>query len=92
MAVDVFVTCCCWVAVDCEMGTPSLVQVTVVAGPPEETQVRVLDAKLCSIGELITGAPEITMHSFDFINCNLVYLSYFHKSQQSGSHFYYLVQ
>ena len=48
MAVGISVSCCCWVAVDREigMGTLSLVQVTVVAGPPVEMQVRVLDTKL----------------------------------------------
>ncbi len=59
MAVDVSVSRCCWVAVDCEMGTLSLVQVTVVAGPPEEMQVRVLDTKSCSIGAVMLGIPTI---------------------------------
>ena len=55
MAVDVSVSRCCWVDVDCEMGTLSLVQVTVVAGPPEEMQVRVLDTKLYSIDGEMSG-------------------------------------
>ena len=59
MAVGISVSCCCWVAVDCEMRTPFLLQVTVVAGPPEEMQVRVLDKKSCSI-EVIIGAPVCT--------------------------------
>ena len=94
MAVDISVSRCCWVAVDCEMRTLSLVQVavielvesvncgactllslvqvTVVAGPPEEMQVRVLDAKTCSIGEVTFGIPASTMHLFNFLNCNLI--------------------
>ena len=71
MAVNISISRCCWVAVDCEMGTLSLVQVTVVAGPPEEMQVRVLDAKSCSIGEVIVGIPASTGHSFNFINCKI---------------------
>ncbi len=58
MAVAVSVSRCCWVDVDCEMGTLSLVQVTVVAGPPEEMQVRVLDVKLYSIGSVMLGIPK----------------------------------
>ena len=45
----------CWRLVDSEseMRTLSLLQVTVVAGPPVETHVRVLEVKLYSIGELV---------------------------------------
>ena len=57
MAVDVSVSCCCWVAVDSEIGTLSLVQVTVVAGPPEDMQVRVPNSKSCSSDELMLGLP-----------------------------------
>ena len=56
MAVAISVSRCCWV--DCEMGALSLVQVTVVAGPPEEMQVRVGDGELYTIGEVILGMPE----------------------------------
>ena len=51
----------CWYLVDCEseMRTLSLLQVTVVAGPPVETQVRVREEKSYSIGELTRGMPEI---------------------------------
>ncbi len=62
MAVAIFVSRCC---VDCEMGKLSLVQVTVVAGPPEEMQVRVLDAKLYSIGKVMLGRP--TEHNHDCV-------------------------
>ena len=51
----------CWRLVDCEseMRTLSLLQVTVVAGPPVETQVRVLEEKLYSMTELTRGMPKI---------------------------------
>ncbi len=62
MAVDIFVSRCCWVAVDCEVKEGSFVQVTVVAGPPEEMQIRVLDAKSYSIDGAILGEPVI-MHT-----------------------------
>ena len=57
MAVDISVSCCCWVAVDCEMRTLSLVQVTVVAGPSEEMQVKVLDAKSYMMSDMTVGWP-----------------------------------
>ena len=57
MAVDISVSRCSIMLMDSEMSTLFLVQVTVVAGPPEDTQVRVLDAKLYSIGEVIVGIP-----------------------------------
>ena len=59
MVFDVSVSRCCWVAVDWGMRAPFLLQVTVVAGPPEEMHVRVLDAKSYSI-EVIVGAPACT--------------------------------
>ena len=58
MAVGILVSRCCWVAVDCVIRKPSLLHVTVVAGPPEEMHVRVLDAKSYSI-EVIIGAPVV---------------------------------
>ena len=57
MEVAVSVSCCCWVAKDCEMAAWSFVQVTVVAGPPEEIQVRVLDSKSYSMGDMILAIP-----------------------------------
>ena len=50
------VSSCCLVARDSGTGEPSLLQVTVVAGPPEEMQVRVPDAKSYS-KESISGIP-----------------------------------
>lgn len=35
----------------------SFVQVTSVAGPPEDTQVRVFDSARYSIGDVIVGTP-----------------------------------
>ena len=55
MAVETSVSCCCWVDLDGEMTTLSLVQVTAVAGPPEEMQVSVLEAKSLAIDEVILG-------------------------------------
>ena len=57
MAVETSVKC--WRLVDCdsEMRPLSLLQVTVVAGPPVETQVRVLEVKLYSMGESVRGIP-----------------------------------
>ena len=57
MAVDISVSCCCWVAADSEIGTLSLVHVTLVAGPLEEMQVRVLDSKSYVIADMIVGWP-----------------------------------
>ena len=55
----------CWPLVDCEseMRTSSLLQVTVVAGPPVETQVRVLKEKLYSMMELTRGRPEMLYYT-----------------------------
>ena len=55
MAVETSVNFCCWVALDSEIRALFLAQVTVVAGPPEEMQVRVLEAKLCVIDVLIVS-------------------------------------
>ncbi len=88
MAVDVSVSRCCWVDGDCEMGTLSLVQVTVVAGPPEEMQVRVLDPKSDSTGAVMLGRPAIMVMVFKnrlelFYSA---YLVHFDRFQQTKSH------
>ena len=86
MAVDISVSCCCWLAVDGEMVTSSLVQLTVVAGPSEEMQVKVLDAKSCIMSDMTIGRPVYGM-----ISCSLekdnekeIYLVLLHKYQQTG--------
>ena len=66
MAVTVSITSCCWV--DCEMAALFLVQVTVVAGPPEEMQVKVLVANSYSNEVILVGKPaphdNIRFHQF----------------------------
>ena len=57
MAVEMSVSCCCVVDRESEMGTLSLLQVTSVAGPPVEMQVRVLEVKLYWSDELTLGTP-----------------------------------
>ena len=54
MAVDVLINRCSCVAMG---STLFCLQVTIVAGPPEVMQVRVLDVKLYSIEDIL-GAPE----------------------------------
>ena len=76
----------CWRLVDCEseMRTLSLLQVTVVAGPPVETQVRVREEKLYSIGESTRGVPETSYLQYVIIYMES-YLHFFCKLQQKGS-------
>ena len=50
------IICVCWWVVLGVITTPSFVQVTVVAGPPVEVQVRVLDS-LSNVRSVTLGAP-----------------------------------
>ena len=50
------IICVCWWVVLGVITAPSFVQVTVVAGPPVEVQVRVLDS-LSNVTPVTLGAP-----------------------------------
>ena len=50
------IICVCWWVVLGVITAPSFVQVTVVAGPPVEVQVRVLDS-LSIVSSVTMGAP-----------------------------------
>ena len=50
------IICVCWWVVLGVITAPSFVQVTVVAGPPVEVQVRVLDS-LSNVSSVMLGAP-----------------------------------
>ena len=50
------IICVCWWVVLGVITAPSFVQVTVVAGPPVEVQVKVLDS-LSSVSSVTLGAP-----------------------------------
>ena len=50
------IICVCWWVVLGVITAPSFVQVTVVAGPPVEVQVRVLDS-LSNVSSVTLGAP-----------------------------------
>ena len=50
------IICVCWWVVLGVITAPSFVHVTVVAGPPVEVQVRVLDF-LSSVSSVMLGAP-----------------------------------
>ena len=50
------IICVCWWVVLGVITAPSFVQVTVVAGPPVEVQVRVLDS-LSNVSSVTLGVP-----------------------------------
>jgi len=55
------IICVCWWVVLGVITAPFFVQVTVVAGPPVEVQVRVLDS-LSKVISVMLGAPACKIH------------------------------
>ena len=66
------IICVCWWVVLGVITAPSFVQVTVVAGPPVEVQVRVLDP-LSNVSSVTLGAPAHKQGQ-ELRNCTLYYI------------------
>ena len=68
------IICVCWWVVLGVITAPSFVQVTVVAGPPVEVQVRVLDS-LLKVSSVTLGVPtnkraeDFSYHEATFALC-----------------------
>ena len=65
-------TCVCWSVALRVITTPSFLQVTVVAGPPVEVQVRDLVVSSLYTNEVAVGTPEIKNHGVDFVSSNKI--------------------